>query len=154
MTGWRVGFAAGEFSIIEAIGILQAQSATHITSFVQAAAVVALSPGAFDFSPRLKMMQERRDLTAQILSSIPGLKMDIPKGAFYAFPDLSVYSKKRGNSSVALSEYLLSEAGVAVVPGKPFGDDRCIRISFAKDLKTLEDGLNRIKRALEKLALS
>lgn len=150
MTGWRVGFAAGDVSVIEAIGILQAQSATHITSFVQPAAIVALQPGSMDFAPRLRSMQERRDLTVRILSAVPDLKLEVPKGAFYAFPEVSAYTAAFGGSSVGLAEYLLNEAGVAVVPGKPFGDDRCIRISFAKDLKSLETGLNRLVQALKK----
>jgi aspartate aminotransferase len=151
MTGWRVGFAAGESAVIEAMGILQAQSSTHITSFVQTAAIAALEPGAFDFGPRLNSMLERRDLTVRMLHAIPGLKMEVPRGAFYAFPDLSAYTAAFGHSSVALAEYLLNEAGVAVVPGKPFGDDRCIRISFAKDLKSLETGLSRLQAALRKV---
>jgi aspartate aminotransferase len=151
MTGWRVGFAAGESAIIEALGILQAQSSTHITSFVQSAAIVALQQTAADFAPRLRSMQERRDITLRILNAIPGVKMEIPKGAFYAFPDVSAYTGAFGGSSVALAEYLLNEAGVAVVPGKPFGDDRFIRLSFAKDLKTLETGLSRLAGALAKV---
>jgi aspartate aminotransferase len=152
MTGWRVGFAAGDSSIIEALGILQAQSSTHIATFVQSAAIVALQQTAADFAPRLRAMQERRDLTLRILNAIPGVRMEVPKGAFYAFPDVSAYTAAGfGGSSVALAEYLLNEAGVAVVPGKPFGDDRFIRLSFAKDLKTLETGLNRLTAALAKV---
>lgn len=150
MTGWRVGFAAGEASVIEALGILQAQSSTHIATFVQNAAIAALQPGAMDFAPRLRSMQERRDLTVRMLKGISDLKMEVPAGAFYAFPDLGWYTEKLGGS-VPLAEYLLNEAGVAVVPGKPFGNDRCIRISFAKDLKSLETGLARIQAALQKL---
>ncbi|HEY8279956.1 MAG TPA: pyridoxal phosphate-dependent aminotransferase [Bdellovibrionota bacterium] len=151
MTGWRVGFAAGEASVIEAIGILQAQSSTHIATFVQTAAIAALLPEAMDFAPRLREMQERRDLTVRMLRTIPGLKMEVPQGAFYAFPDLSEYTAKFPGGSVALSEYLLNEAGVAVVPGKPFGHDQSIRISFAKDLKSLETGLSRLQAALQKI---
>jgi len=151
MTGWRVGFAAGEVSVIEALGILQAQSSTHITTFVQTAAVAALQKNAMDFPPRLREMQARRDLTVRILKSILHLKMEIPQGAFYAFPDLSWYLEAFKGGSVALAEYLLNEAGVAVVPGKPFGNDQCIRISFAKDLKSLETGLSRLQGALQKI---
>ncbi|MGZ3653217.1 MAG: pyridoxal phosphate-dependent aminotransferase [Bdellovibrionota bacterium] len=151
MTGWRVGFAAGETSIIEALGILQAQSSTHIATFIQTAAITALAQTAADFAPRLRDMQARRDLTVRHLMAIPGVKMEVPKGAFYAFPDLSAYTPAFGGSSVALAEYLLNEAGVAVVPGKPFGDDRYIRLSFAKDLKTLENGLSRLTSALAKV---
>lgn len=151
MTGWRVGFAAGDPAIIEALGILQAQSSTHITTFVQSAAIVALQQTEADFAPRLRDMQSRRDLTVRLLSAIPGVKMEVPKGAFYAFPDVSVYTPAFGGSSVALAEYLLNEAGVAVVPGKPFGDDRFIRLSFARDLKSLENGISRIAAALAKV---
>ncbi len=151
MTGWRVGFAAGEVSVIEALGILQAQSSTHITSFVQTASLAALQPNAMDFEPRLREMQARRDLTVRILSSIPHLQMEVPRGAFYAFPDLSWYLEAFKGGSVALAEYLLNEAGVAVVPGKPFGNDQSIRISFAKDLKSLENGLTRLQVALQKI---
>jgi aspartate aminotransferase len=151
MTGWRVGFAAGPAEIIEAMGILQAQSATHITSFVQSAAVEALKQTAQDFQPWLRSMQERRDLTVHCLRMIPDLELEVPKGAFYAFPDVSAYSRRLEGGSEALAEYLLKTAGVAVVPGKPFGDDTRIRISFSKDLKTLENGLNRIRGALQKI---
>ena len=151
MTGWRVGFAAGEFSIVEALGILQAQSSTHIATFVQTAAIAALRKESMDFPPRLRDMQERRDVTVRILKTIPHLKMEVPRGAFYAFPDVSYYTEKLGGGSSALAEYLLNEAGVAVVPGKPFGNDRCIRISFAKDLKSLETGLSRLQCALAKI---
>ncbi len=151
MTGWRVGFAAGDVSVIEALGILQAQSSTHIATFVQSAAIAALRKDSMDFPPRLQDMQERRDLTVKILKAIPGVKMEVPRGAFYAFPDVSHYTEKLGGGSVAMAEYLLNEAGVAVVPGKPFGDDRCIRISFAKDLKSLEIGLSRVQGALLKI---
>ncbi|RZA07689.1 MAG: pyridoxal phosphate-dependent aminotransferase [Proteobacteria bacterium] len=151
MTGWRVGFAAGPINIIEAMGILQAQSSTHITSFVQPAAVEALKRTAEDFAPSLKAMQERRDLTVKLLRQIPGLKIEVPAGAFYVFPDVSAHIAVRGGGSAELAEYLLLEGGVAVVPGKPFGDDRRIRISFAKDLKTLEKGLERVRAALQKI---
>ena len=152
MTGWRVGFAAGPFSVIEAMGILQAQSSTHITSFVQAGAIEALKQTAEEFAPRLADMQSRRDLTVKLLRAIPGLKVDMPAGAFYAFPDLSAYIQKLGGGSTEMAEYLLKEGGVAVVPGKPFGDDRRIRLSFAKDVKTLEKGLGRIHAALQKIS--
>lgn len=152
MTGWRVGFAAGESSVIEAMGILQAQSSTHVTSFVQYAAVEALRQSRAEFAPRLEEMQKRRDLSFSLLQKIPHVKIEKPKGAFYLFPDLSFYIQKLGTGSAGMAEYLLSEAGVAVVPGFPFGDDSRIRISFAKDLKTLEKGLTRIQAALQKIA--
>lgn len=151
MTGWRVGFAAGPAEIIEAMGILQAQSSTHIPSFIQPAAIEALKQEAKDFLPRLKDMQERRDFCLEILQKIPQLKVEVPKGAFYLFPDVSAHLKAKGWGSEKLAEHLLLEAGVAVVPGKPFGDDNRIRISFAKDRKSLEKGFDRIRVALQKI---
>lgn len=151
MTGWRVGFAAGPIEIIEAMGILQAQSSTHITSFVQTASVEALKQTEADFLPRLKDMQARRDFTVGELRKIKGLQVETPAGAFYVFPDISQHMQKLGGGSEKICEYLLQDAGVALVPGKPFGDDKKVRISFAKDLKTLEKGLGRIRDSLQKL---
>jgi aspartate aminotransferase len=153
MTGWRVGFAAGPSNVIEAMGILQAQSSTHITSFVQPAAIEALKQTAADFAPHLRDMQARRDLTVKLLREVPHLQVEVPAGAFYVFPDVSAHIAKHGGGSGELAEYLLIQGGVAVVPGKPFGDDRRIRISFSKDLKTLEKGLSRISAALQKILL-
>ncbi len=151
MTGWRVGFAAGAAPVIEGMGILQAQSATHITSFVQSGAIEALKESRADFAPRLQDMRERRDLSVSMLREIPHLELEVPKGAFYVFPQLKFYMDKLGGGSEALAEYLLTDAEVAVVPGKHFGDDSRIRISFSKDRKSLEKGFRRIQAALAKL---
>lgn len=151
MTGWRVGYAAGPLEIIEAMGILQAQSSTHITSFVQVASIEALKQSAQDFAPKLKDMQHRRDFVVDRLQQIKGVKLEKPAGAFYVFPDLSAHMAKLGGASEKMAEYLLQDAGVVLVPGKPFGDDQKVRISFAKDLKTLEKGLGRIRDSLQKL---
>lgn len=151
MTGWRVGFAAGNEKIIDAMGILQGQSSTHITSFVQYAAITALDQTIQEFAPRLASMQERRDFCMRELRKIPHVNIETPKGAFYLFPDMSYYAARLGGGSEILAEYLLKEAGVALVPGKPFGDDKCIRISFAKDLKSLEKAFTRIHAALQKI---
>jgi aspartate aminotransferase len=151
MTGWRVGFAAGPKSIIEAMGILQAQSSTHIPSFIQPAAIEALKQTKETFLPRLNDMQERRDFCLAILQQISQVKIDRPKGAFYLFPDVSAHLRKMQWGSEKLAEHLLLDAGVAVVPGKPFGDDNRIRISFAKDKKSLDIGFHRIRVALQKI---
>jgi aspartate aminotransferase len=152
MTGWRVGFAAGPVELVEAIGILQAQSATHITTFVQAGALEALKETRADFAPRLAEMQARRDLVVSLLREIPKIELETPMGAFYVYPGMGAYVQSLGGGSEKLAEYLLSEGGVAVVPGKPFGNDSRIRISFARDLKTLEKGILRIRAALQKLS--
>jgi aspartate aminotransferase len=137
--------------VIEAMGILQAQSSTHVTIFVQAASLEAIKQTEEEFRPRLLDMQARRDLSVHLLRKVKGLALEVPQGAFYVFPDVSAHCKKLGGGSEALAEHLLQDGGVAIVPGKPFGDDGRIRISFAKDLKTLESGLNRISRSLQKI---
>lgn len=158
MTGWRVGFAAGDEKIIEAMGILQAQSATNITSFVQVAAIEALKQTREEFEPRRKDLEERRDLCVKLLSQAKECKISVPRGAFYCFPDVSAYYELRSekgkkiSGSDSMAEYLLEDAGVAVVPGRPFGEDRCIRVSFSRDRKTLEKGITRIVSALQKLS--
>lgn len=157
MTGWRVGFAAGNESLIEAMGILQGQSATNVTSIAQHAALAALKEPPSELAKKCVNMQERRDRAVHWLKQLPELKMATPLGAFYCFPDLSAYfgrTTPKGTKilgSESLAEYLLAEAGVALVPGKPFGEDRCIRISFAKDLPSLDKGFQRIVAALHKL---
>ena len=159
MTGWRVGFAAGNESIIEAMGILQAQSATNITSFVQVAAIEALKQTRSEFESRRKEMELRRNLCVEIIKKASESKMNIPQGAFYCFPDLSAYYGRRTpqgklvSDSNSMAEYLLEEGGIAVVPGAPFGEERCIRLSFSKDLDTLEKGFSRLVSALQKLVL-
>jgi aspartate aminotransferase len=150
MTGWRVGFAAGPTPLIEAMGILQAQSSTHITSFVQAAAIKALEQTKTDFAPRLVEMEKRRNFVVTELKRIPEIAIEPPAGAFYVFPNCEYYTKKVGGS-VRLSEILLEDGGLATVPGKPFGDDRRIRLSFAKDLNTLAKGFERFSRVLRNL---
>lgn len=156
MTGWRVGFAAGNVSVIDSMGILQAQSATNITSFVQAASIEALKQTKEEFAPRLKDMQERRDFCLDLLKPLKDIRLPVPRGAFYLFPDVSRYFGKRFGKyeirgSESMAEYLLKEAGIAIVPGKPFGEDRCIRFSFAKDKAYLEKGMTRFVAALQKL---
>jgi aspartate aminotransferase len=159
MTGWRVGFAAGNEAIIEALGILQGQSSTNITSFVQYAAIEALKQTPKDFEGRRQNMEERRDLAVNLLRKIPDCKIPAaPQGAFYCFPDLSAYYGRKTNTgtviqgSTFMAEYLLKEAGIALVPGKPFGEDRCLRLSFARDKKSIEDGITRMATALQKLS--
>ncbi len=151
MTGWRVGFAAGPKPIIEKLGLLQGQSSTNIVSFVQWAAVEAVQGTRKDFELSRKDLQSRRDLMMEALKPLNKLKYFTPKGAFYLFPDVSTYFGGKISGSMELAEYLLTEGKVVVVPGKPFGADPCIRLSFSKDVKTLKEGCSRIVAALQKL---
>jgi aspartate aminotransferase len=157
MTGWRVGFAAGPKNIIDTLGIIQGQSSTHIPSFIQKACLKALTVDPADMKTKSLDLQNRRDLALGILLSARGIILEKPVGAFYLFPDVSAFYQttspagKRVTNSDSLSEYLLEEGGVAVVPGRPFGEDRCIRISFSRDTETLKRGCERVVAALQKL---
>lgn len=158
MTGWRVGFAAGPKSIIKAMGSLMGNSVSNITSFVQDASIAALEIPSCEIQSMRDTMLERRDLVLRLLSQEKNLFLLPPEGAFYCFPDLSYWfgtktvQGKQIQNSQDLAAYLLEEALVAVVPGVAFGEDRCVRISFATDLESLEKGITRILSALKRLA--
>ena len=158
MTGWRVGFAAGDASIIKSLGILQSQSVSNITSFVQDAAIEALNLPSSSFSEMREVMRTRRDRVTDILKVENDIILLSPEGAFYCFPDMSAWFGKTSPKGMkikdcsSLSEYFLQEALVATVPGIAFGEESCIRISFATDLDTLNKGIDRILSALQKLS--
>ena len=157
MTGWRIGCAAGDAKIIKAMGIVQAQSASNVPVFIQDAAIKALEKNKQDLEERRKVMERKMDLAFSLLVKDKNIFLEKPKGAFYCFADMSFYygkespKKMKITGSDALSKYFLEEAFVAVVPGLVFGEDKCIRISFATDMKTLEKGFSRILTALKEL---
>ena len=157
MTGWRVGFIAGDEKLIDAMGTLQGQSLSNITTFVQDAALAALAVPQSEIERMRDSLHARRDLAHRLLTRERGLVLAPPPGAFYCFPDVSAWYGKRSpagtaiSDSASLSEYLLKDALVAVVPGVAFGEDRCIRLSFATDEATLTMGIDRILSALQKL---
>lgn len=149
MTGWRIGYAAGPKDIIKAMTNIQSQSTSNPTSIAQWAAVEALT-GPQDFiSEMLREFDKRRLLMVERLNSIENIKCLRPTGAFYAFPNISSLLGSRFKNSEELAIYLLEEAGVALVPGKAFGDDSYIRLSYATSVSEIEKGLNRIKEALK-----
>lgn len=156
MTGWRLGFAAGPKDIIKAMTNIQSQSTSNPTSITQKAAVEALT-GPQDFIPKMvSEFDKRRRYMIERLNKIKGVSCITPIGAFYAFPNVaSCYGKnlngKPINSSLDLSAYLLEQAGVALVPGMAFGDDRYIRLSYATSMENIKKGLDRIEEALSKL---
>jgi aspartate aminotransferase len=160
MTGWRVGYAAGPAPIMRAIAALQSHTAGNPASVSQHAALKALEAqlqGGAGREP-LQRMQEafhrRRDLVCRLLDDIRDVRYVRPGGAFYVFVDVSSYYGRTlpggrvAHGSLALSTLLLEEAGVAVVPGSAFGDDRAIRLSFAASAEDLTVALKRIRRAL------
>ena len=156
MTGWRIGWAAGPADFIAALGRLQDQSTSNPTSISQYAAVAAVSGPREPFAKMLAEFDRRRVAMVARLAAMPGVRCVRPQGAFYAFPDVSgTYEKVLGRKvegprSIAFANKLLEEVHVAVVPGEPFGDDRCVRLSFATSMAEIEKGLDRIAKFLDR----
>lgn len=155
MTGWRIGYAAGPAYIIKAMEILQSQSTSNPTSISQVAAQAALDGPQACITPMVEAFIERHEYVVNRFNQMPGLKCIKAGGAFYAFPDArvaitSLYKsgKITEATDMALSEYLLEKAGVAVVPGSAFGAEGYFRISFATSMENLKEALNRIEQAL------
>jgi len=155
MTGWRIGYAAGPENILTAMENVQSQSTSNPTSISQVAAEAALNGDQGCLAPMIKAFRERHVFVVNGLNKIPGLKCVMAGGAFYAFPDargaIAALHKKgviKDATDIALSEYLLVEAGVAVVPGSAFGSEGYIRLSFATSMGNLENALARISKAL------
>lgn len=148
MTGWRVGYMLGAPDIIQAMSRLQGQSTSNACSISQKAAVAALSGGFDTVEVMRRAFERRRNLAMEIVGSWPDVVCPTPAGAFYIFPDVHLHYNERFPDSTSLCSYLLEEAGVALVPGIAFGDDRCIRLSYAVDENTLVTGLQRIEKAL------
>jgi len=156
MTGWRIGYVAGPQEAIAAAVNLQSQSTSNPTSIAQKAGVEALNGPQDTVAEMVAEFAWRRDDIYQRLLAIPGVTSPKPGGAFYIFPNFSAYFDRLkplpGQShSQALAEYFLEEAQVAAVPGAEFGEDRCIRLSFATSRERLATGVSRVQAALEKL---
>jgi len=159
MTGWRIGYIAAPQFLTDAINKLQGQYTSGAGTISQMAAqeAVATNPTTSDdLKNMVSTFKERRGLLIDLVKDIPGVKLSIPNGAFYLFPDVSsYYGKSDGqltiNNSGDLCIYLLNEAHVALVPGEAFGSPQCIRISYAASNDLITEAMKRIKRALEKL---
>jgi aspartate aminotransferase len=155
MTGWRIGYAGGPENIITAMENVQSQSTSNPTSISQVAAEAALNGDQSCITPMLKAFRERHLFVVNELNKIPGLSCIMAGGAFYAFPDARVAIEalfKKGvikeKTDIAFSEYLLVEAGVAVVPGSAFGSEGYMRLSFATSMENLKKALERIAKVL------
>lgn len=156
MTGWRLGYIGGPEWLVAACNKVQGQFTSGATAFGQMAAAVALSS---DMKPTQEMAVtylRRKKLIQEHLGRIPGLKINDPQGAFYIFPDISSYfGKSNGtitiNNSNDMAEYILMKAHVAVVGGGSFGEDDCIRISYATSDEKLIEACDRIGKALSLL---
>lgn len=150
MTGWRIGYAAAAKDIIKGMTKMQSQSTSNPCSISQKAAVAALTGDQQCIRDMVKKFRARHDFVLQGLTKIPGLQIIPNHGTFYAFPDCNelISANKNFNDDIELAEYLLNKAGIAVVPGTPFGAPGCIRLSYATSMEKLEDALKRMKTVL------
>ena len=150
MTGWRIGYAAGDASIIGAMKKIQSQSTSCTCSISQAAAKAALDNNNDEVHKMVNEYQIRSAFLHSELNQIDGIKYKKPEGSFYAFVDVNGLIDKieNINDDFELAEYFLNEAGVAVVPGTAFGSKNHIRISFATSLENLKKAVGRIKKLL------
>lgn len=154
MTGWRIGYAAGPENIITAMENVQSQSTSNPTSISQVAAEAALNGDQGCIAPMLKAFRERHVYVVNELNKIAGVQCIMAGGAFYAFADVRAVIAKlhskgtiKAATDVALSEYLLEQSGVAVVPGSAFGSEGYIRLSFATSMDNLVQALERMAKA-------
>jgi aspartate aminotransferase len=153
MTGWRVGYIAAPLWMAQAANKMQGQLTSANCSIAQRAALTAITS---DLSPTLDMVKayrQRRQLVYDLLRAIPEVKVNLPKGAFYFFPDVSAYfgrsvGERTINNADELCLYVLEKGHVSMVSGAAFGDPACVRISYAASEEDLKEALKRIKDVL------
>ncbi|MDR3268991.1 MAG: pyridoxal phosphate-dependent aminotransferase [Tannerella sp.] len=156
MTGWRIGFIAAPLWIAKATNKLQGQYTSGAGSIAQKAAVAAFAGDQQCVEEMRRTFLRRRDLGVRLLKEIPGVKVNVPQGAFYLFPEVDAYFGKSAgnyqvNNVVDLAMYLLEAGHVATVGGAAFGAPTCIRLSYATSDEKLAEAIRRIGEALAKL---
>lgn len=156
MTGWRIGFIGAPLWIAKACDKMQGQITSGTCSIAQKAAHAAMQMDPSTITPMCNQFKKRRDLVLELLKDIPGLKTNVPQGAFYFFPDVTYYfGKTDGKTTVKngtdLCSYLLDKVHVAIVPGAAFGNDNYVRFSYATSEDNLIESLKRMKKALSEL---
>lgn len=151
MTGWRIGYAAGPAKLIGAMKKIQSQSTSNPTSISQVASQAALEGGNNCVKDMVIAFKERHNYVVAALNDIKGVECIPADGTFYAFPSFQhvIDNDDRFNNDIELAEFLLGEAGVALVPGSAFGAAGNMRLSFATSMDVLKDAIARIKKALE-----
>jgi len=157
MTGWRIGYAAGPKSVIKAMTDVQSQVTSNPTSISQWAAVEALAGPQDEVARMAGEFDRRRRAIVAALNAIPGVRCVMPKGAFYAFPNVSGLFGKRAKGGVLrgsadVCAFLLDEARIATVAGVDFGSDDHIRLSYATSLETIREGVARMEAAVRSLS--
>lgn len=150
MTGWRIGYAAGPQKLIQAMNKIQSQSTSNPASISQFAAEAALNGPMDKVVEMCKAFKERHDYVVKTLNNIPNVSCESGDGTFYALPNFQqAIDKLDGvNNDIEFAEFLLANAGVAIVPGSAFGLEGYGRISFATSMDTLKKALSRIEKAL------
>ena len=153
MTGWRIGYIGAPEFIAKACTKIQGQVTSGANSIAQRATIAAVEADPKVLNYMVEAFHKRRDLVVGLIKEIPGLKINVPEGAFYVFPDVSSYFGKtlkgtKIENATDFSMYLLSEANVATVTGDAFGNPDCIRFSYATSEELLTEAMRRIKEAL------
>eukprot|EP00249_Psilotum_nudum_P013913 c24582_g1_i1 orf=373-1866(+) len=157
MTGWRLGYLAAPKHFVTSCGRIQSQSTSGASSIAQKAGIAALQlgyAGGESVAVMVKAFRERRDFLVERFKALDGVKLSVPQGAFYLFPDFSAYygSEAEGFGTISdaetLCQFFLEKAQVALVPGDAFGDPNCIRISYAASLDSLKTAMGNIEKAL------
>jgi aspartate aminotransferase len=156
MTGWRIGYIGAPIWIAKACEKVQGQFTSGTCSVAQKAALAALLANPEVVKPMRDGFLNRRNMVLEMLKEIPGLKTNIPDGAFYVFPDISAYFGKSDgditiNNAAELCMYLLNSANLALVSGDAFGDDNCVRFSYATSEDKIIEAIKRLKNALARL---
>ncbi|AEK23960.1 pyridoxal phosphate-dependent aminotransferase [Capnocytophaga canimorsus] len=154
MTGWRIGYIGAPEWITKACTKMQGQITSGANAIAQRATIAAVKAPVSKIQYMIDEFKKRRDLVLELLSEIEGFKLNIPEGAFYVFPDISYFFGKtlKGQKIETASDFslfLLENAHVATVTGEAFGDNNCIRISYATSEKELREAIHRIKEALK-----
>ena len=151
MTGWRLGWLAGDAEIVAAMGRIQDQSTSNPTSFAQYGAVAALRGPQEPVEEMRRAFEKRRNFIVERLCAIPGVSCQRPEGAFYVLPSVAGLTGARYPDGDAITEYLLAEAKIAVVPGSGFGVPNNIRLSYATSMECIEKGMDRLEAAAKQI---
>ena len=147
MTGWRLGYIAADVDIIKAMSTIQSHSTSNVCTFAQYGAIAALEGSQDCVSEMLAAFTERRKVIVEAINSIPHLTAPKPQGAFYIFVDIS----ETGMKSKDFCETLLEKQKVATIPGIAFGEDRCIRLSYATSMESINKGMKRLTKFISSI---
>ena len=144
MTGWRIGYLTGNLEVIKKATALQSQSTSNVCSFAQKGAIAALHGPKDCVHQMAQIYNNRRLLIVERLKEIKNISFVKPSGAFYVFPQINLEEL----DSISFCKFALEKVGLAIVPGIAFGDDKCIRISYAASNEMIRDGIDRLEKVL------